>query len=91
MAGSGPAYAAMFIEAMADGGVLLGLPRAQAMGNGGANADWHGENDACKRKTSRRNQRYGMLSGAAQPSEAVRALEKGAFRARRNGSGGCRR
>lgn len=31
VAGSGPAYAAMFIEAMADGGVLLGLPRAQAM------------------------------------------------------------
>ena len=30
VAGSGPAYAAMFIEAMADGGVLL-ASRAQAM------------------------------------------------------------
>ncbi|KAF6764734.1 pyrroline-5-carboxylate reductase [Ephemerocybe angulata] len=31
LAGSGPAFACLFLEAMADGGVMMGLPRAEAV------------------------------------------------------------
>ena len=31
VAGSGPAFVALVLEAMADGGVMMGLPRAEAL------------------------------------------------------------
>ena len=31
IAGSGPAFACLFLEAIADGGVMMGLPRAEAL------------------------------------------------------------
>lgn len=31
LAGSGPAFACVFLEAMADGGVMMGLPRKEAL------------------------------------------------------------
>jgi pyrroline-5-carboxylate reductase len=31
IAGSGPAFACLFLEAMADGGVMMGLPRVEAL------------------------------------------------------------
>ena len=80
VAGSGPAYAAMFIEALADGGVLLGLPRAQAMEMAAQTLIG----------TAKMMLESGKHPGAIKDMvcspggttiEAVRALEKGAFRA----------
>jgi pyrroline-5-carboxylate reductase len=31
LSGAGPAFACIFLEAMADGGVMMGLPRAEAL------------------------------------------------------------
>ena len=80
VAGRGPAYAALFIEALADGGVLLGLPRAQAMemaaqmliGTAKMMLESGKHPGAIKDM---------VCSPGGTTIEAVRALEKGAFRA----------
>ena len=80
VAGSGPAYAAMFIEAMADGGVLLGLPRAQAM-------EMAAQTLIGTAKMMLESGRHPgaikdmVCSPGGTTIEAVRALESGAFRA----------
>jgi pyrroline-5-carboxylate reductase len=40
LSGSGPAFACIFLEAMADGGVMMGLPRAEAL-ELAAQSEWY--------------------------------------------------
>ena len=79
VSGSGPAFAAMFIEAMADGGVICGLPRATAMEYaaqtliGTAELMRQSADHPAKMKDAGRSPGGSTLQG-------VRALEKGGFR-----------
>ena len=79
VSGSGPAFAAMFMEAMADGGVLCGLPRATAMEFAAqtligtaelmlATGDHPGK------------MKDAVCSPGGSTIQGVRALEKGGFR-----------
>ncbi|NLD59528.1 MAG: pyrroline-5-carboxylate reductase [Clostridiales bacterium] len=80
LAGSGPAYAAMFIEALADGGVLLGLPRAQAMEM--AAQTLIGTAKLMLGTGKHPGEIKDMVcSPGGTTIEAVRALEQGGFRA----------
>lgn len=80
LSGSGPAYAALFAEALADGGVLEGLPRAQALrlaaltlaGAGRLLAETGMHPAALK---------DAVCSPGGTTIEGVAALEAGAFRA----------
>lgn len=79
LSGSGPAYAAMFVEALADGGVLLGLPRETAyrlaaqtiLGTGKLILET-GLHPAQVKDA--------VTSPGGTTIEAVKELEKGAFR-----------
>ena len=79
VSGSGPAFAAMFIEAMADGGVLCGLPRATAMEFaaqtliGTAELMLQSGDHPGKMKDA-------VCSPGGSTIQGVRALEKGGFR-----------
>lgn len=80
VAGSGPAYAFLFIEAMADGGVLKGLPRAMAMEM--AAQTLLGAAKMVLESGKHPGELKDMVcSPAGTTIEAVRALEAGGFRA----------
>ena len=79
VSGSGPAFAAMFIEAMADGGVICGLPRQTAMEYaartliGTAELLLQSGDHPGKMKDA-------VCSPGGSTIQGVRALEKGGFR-----------
>ena len=80
VAGCGPAFAAMFMEALADGGVACGLPRAKAMEYAAqmllgtaALALESGQHPA--------QMKDAVCSPGGATSAGVRALEQGGFRA----------
>ena len=79
VSGSGPAFVAMFIEAMADGGVICGLPRQTAMEYaartliGTAELMIQSGDHPGKMKDA-------VCSPGGSTLQGVRALEKGGFR-----------
>ena len=79
VSGSGPAFAAMFIEAMADGGVACGLPRATALEY--AARTLLGTAELMLRTGDHPGQmKDAVCSPGGSTIVGVRALEKGGFR-----------
>lgn len=79
LSGGGPAYAAMFVEALSDGGVLQGLPRdtayrlaAQTIKGTGQMILQTGQHPGAVKD--------GVTSPGGTTIEAVKELEKGGFR-----------
>ena len=79
VAGCGPAFAAMFIEALADGGVACGLPRPKAIAY--AAQMLKGTAELCLRTGQHPGQiKDAVCSPGGTTIQGVRALENGGFR-----------
>ncbi len=79
VSGSGPAFAAMFMEAMADGGVVCGLPRATAMEYAAKMLIGTAEL-MLQSGDHPGNMKDAVCSPGGSTIQGVRALEKGGFR-----------
>ena len=79
VAGCGPAFAAMLIEALADGGVALGLPRAKAMAYVAQMMKGTAEL-ALQTGQHPGQMKDAVCSPAGSTIQGVRALERGGFR-----------
>ena len=79
VSGCGPAFCAMFIEALADGGVACGLPRDKGAGLCGQDGGGHGPADAGEPRPPRPAEGRSVLPGGTT-IQGVRTLEDRGFR-----------
>lgn len=80
-AGSSPAFVFMFIEALADGAVAAGMPRAQAYEFAAAAVAGSAQLVLETGRHPRRTLKDMVCSPGGTTIEGVKALEEGAFRA----------
>ncbi len=79
LSGSGPAFMYMFVEALADGAVACGLPRAKAVEYAAHDHGRFGGNAACQSSVPRRVEGRGMFPGGST-IVGVQTLENHGFR-----------